>query len=358
MRYCKSCGFPVPYGKFLAWTPNGTIIGRDSAHTRLVYLEVDELRALFDGVSRWMNFSIDPIICRAEREVGKPFIKTLMPGFLARMPRGKVARPEPAIKATSRFIFNYMAGLGMGRAEMVEYVSNSHARVLVMNPHSVPLIAGDGTGVFEFMERVGVSAGWERVKSDEFVITIQKVSDEPPVEEQLVLAEIQYLPGNVELDKCQKCSVPWSVTKSIYLDLEKGVLRHSQTGMRFVALPAQSFDAVLTGLEREFGAELPSLMEGLEQKYMRETSAVRYSIPQGSPVVNIMADFPWMGIGNPVAAWVEGRKVFFVVENPFHPGIVAGKVTGLYEAWTGSIVRTGWVEEVPGRVKVTLEHVA
>lgn len=251
-----------------------------------------------------------------------------------------------------------MAGLGMGRAEMVEYVSNSHARVLVMNPHSVPLIAGDGTGVFEFMERVGVSAGWERVKSDEFVITIQKVSDEPPVEEQLVLAEIQYLPGNVELDKCQKCSVPWSVTKSIYLDLEKGVLRHSQTGMRFVALPAQSFDAVLTGLEREFGAELPSLMEGLEQKYMRETSAVRYSIPQGSPVVNIMADFPWMGIGNPVAAWVEGRKVFFVVENPFHPGIVAGKVTGLYEAWTGSIVRTGWVEEVPGRVKVTLEHVA
>jgi len=357
MKYCKGCGFPVPYGKFLAWSTDGTIIGRDSNKTRLVYLEVDELRGLYDGVSRWMNFSIDPIIARAEKEVGKRFIKTLLPGFIAKAPRGKLARPEAMVKATSRFIFNYMAGLGMGRGQMLDYASGKGARVQLMNPHSVPLIAGDGSGVFEFLERVGVSVGWERVKSDEFIITIQKVSDEPPSEQELNLAPPQYLPGTIELEKCQKCAVPRAVTDNIYLDFDKGILRHSKTGMRFVALPAESFNAVLRGLESEFGAELPSLMEGLEQRYMRETSSVRHSIPQGSNVKDIMWDFPWMGIGNPVAAWVDGKKVHFVIENPFHAGIVAGKVTGVYEAWTGSIVRTSWMEPIPGRVQVTLEHV-
>jgi hypothetical protein len=357
MKYCKACGFPAPYGKFLGWTSDGTIIGRDSARTRLVYLEVEELRSLFDGVSRWMNFSIDPIICRAEKEVGKRFIKTLLPGFISKAPRGKLARPESAVKMTSRFIFNYMAGLGMGRGQMLEYNSGKSARVLLMNPHSVPLIAGDGSGVYEHLERVGVAVGGERVKSDEYIATIQKVSDDVPVEEQLVLEEERYIPGTVELDKCPKCGVPREVTGNIYLDFEKGILRHTQTGMRFVALPVESFTAVLKGLESEFGEELPGLMEGLEQRYMRETSSVRYAIPQGSHVKDIMGDFPWMGIGNPVAAWQEDKKVNFVVDNPFHAGIVAGKVTGLYEAWTGSIVRTGWTEPEPGRVQVTLEQV-
>lgn len=357
MKYCKGCGFPVPYGKFLVWTSEGTIIGKDAAHTRLVYLEVDELRALFDGVSRRMNFSIDQVIARAERQVGWRFVETLMPGFLARMPRGRVARPEMAVKATSRFMFNYMAGLGMGRATLEQYASGRGATVILSNPHSVPLIAGDGMGVFEYMERVGVRSSWERMTADDYRVFIEKVSDEPVVEEQLALPEARYLRGEVRHQPCGRCGVPLAVTQNIYLDFEAGILRHNRTGMRFVALPVQSFTAVMGGLERELGAELPALMEGLEQKYMRETSSVRYSIPQGSAAAEIMGEFPWMGIGNPVAAWDEGGKVQFVVDNPFHPGIVAGKVTGLYEAWTGRIVRTGWVEEVPGRVRVTLEHV-
>lgn len=357
MRYCKGCGFPVPYGKFLGWTEDGTIIGRDSAHTRLVYLEVEELRSLYDGVSRWMNYSIDPIVCRAEKDVGKSFIKTLMPGFMAKLPRGKVARPEMAIRASSKFIFNYMSGLGMGHAELIEYASGSHARVLVVNPHVIALIAGDGCGVFESMERVGVTTGWERVKSDEYIITIYKNGESPAEEKVFVPGREQYVPGSVRLSKCDKCGVPLDVTGNIYLDLDKGVLRHSKTGMRFVALPVNSFNAVMQGLEAEIGSELPGLMQGLEQKYMRETSAVRYSIAPGRPALDILSDFAWSGIGNPVAAWTEGRKVHFVVENPFHPGIVAGKVTGLYEAWTGSIVRTSWIEESPGRAQVTLERV-
>ncbi len=357
MKYCKSCGFPVPYGKFLGWTNDGTIIGRDSARTRLVYLEVDELRSLFDGVSKWMDFPIDSIIYRAEKEVGKRFIKTLLPGFIAKVPRGKLARPGSMVRISSRFIFNYMAGLGMGRGQMLEYTSGQSARVLLMNPHSVPLIAGDAGGVFEFLERVGVEVAWDRVKSDEFIMTIDKSSDEPPVEEELALVEDTYRPGTVELNHCPKCGVPREVTSNIYLDFEKGILRHTQTGMRFVALPVASFIAVLNGLESEFGEELPGLMEGLEQKYMRETSAVRYTIPRGSHMKDIMRDFPWMGIGNPVAAWQDEKTVNFVVDNPFHAGIVAGKVTGLYEAWTGTIVRTGWEEPEPGRVQVTLEQV-
>ena len=60
MRYCRSCGFPVAYGRFLEWTSDGIILGKDSSRTRLVYLDVDEIQNIFTGVSRWMGIPHRP----------------------------------------------------------------------------------------------------------------------------------------------------------------------------------------------------------------------------------------------------------------------------------------------------------
>ncbi|MBU1672349.1 MAG: hypothetical protein KKF41_10335 [Actinobacteria bacterium] len=356
MRYCRGCGFPVPYGRFLQWTSDGTILGKDKGRTRLVYLEVDEMRHLYAGVSSWIGVPIDRIIYRAEKEVGRRFIETLLPAIISRMPRGHF-RPEWGVKATAGYVLNYMSGLGMGHAEVFDYQSGRSSRVRIVNPHVMALIAGDAAGVFGNLERVPVEARWERIKTEEYYLYIEKEegAQATPAIERLGLEEKGYLPGKVEFDAC-KCGVPLDVTRNIYLDLEKGILVNRVTGLREVALPVPSFDAVFREFTREFGADLPATMEDLEQEYARENSAVRYLAGTRGPesMMTILSDFPWRGIGNPVAAGPVQGGLQVVIENPFHAGVVAGRVAGLYEAWTGTQVGVSWQEDAPGRLRVTL----
>jgi hypothetical protein len=358
MKYCRGCGFPAPYGKYLEWTDDGTILGRESTRTRLVYVDTDELANLFRGVTDWMGVPIDRIIYRAEKEVGRRFIKALLPGFMAKIPRGKMARPQFGVKAIGHYVFNYMAGLGMGRAEVIDYHSGRFARVRITNSHSIPLVAGDGAGVFEILERIGVDVNWERIRMDEYIVTLEKVSDEPPDEGRLSLEEQNYIPGDVHLQKCKKCGLPAAVTNNFYLDLEKGILRNSVTGMRVVALPVQSFYAVFRELAREFGKDLLSIVERLEKEYARECSGVRFFADAKNleGVSQIYSEFPWKGIGNPVAVRQTQDGLEVVVDNPFHPALVAGKVAGTYEAWLDDTVEYTAAQESPMRLKVTMSR--
>lgn len=355
MKYC-SCGFPAPYGRFLEWTSDGTILGRDSARTRLAYLNVGEIQNILDGVSRWMGVPIDRIVYRAEKEVGRRFIKTMMPTIFVKAPRGRFTRPKFGVKAIGHFVFNYMAGLGMGRAEVMDYRSAQYARVRITDTHCLPLVAGDGAGVFEYLERIGVETTWERVRTDEYILDLVKESDEPPEVKRLALEDVQYIPGNVQLQKCERCGVPFEVSQTLYLNLEKGILRHSITGTRIVALPAQSWHAVFRELFREFGEEFPSTVVGLEQDYIRENVLVQPEPgAHGEDIVrHLLKEFAWRGIGNPTVARKTDRGLEVVVENPFHPEMVAGRVAGLVESLVGYRVQTSWFSESPGRLTVIL----
>jgi len=357
MKYCKYCGFPVPYGKFLEWTSDGTILGRDSARTRLVYLDVDELVNLFNGIQNWVGTDIAHIIYRAEKEVGKRFIETLLPSFFAKVPRGKFARPEFGVRVIGNYIFNYMAGLGMGRAEILEYESGNFARVKIKDGHSIPLIAGDGAGVFEYLERIGVETDWQRVRSEEYILTIKKVSDQPEAGVAIPLPSSEYVPGNVIFNKCKRCGVPLEVTSNIYLDFEKGILRHKLTGMRVVALPVQSFNAVMRELGKEFGEELQTFIEALERKYFRENYTRPASMGKAG-LDAIYEEFCWRGVGNPASAINTSAGVEVTVLNPFHPEAIAGRVAGLYESWTETTVRSTWSKEKEGIIKVLMQKIS
>lgn len=358
MRYCNRCGFPEPYGNFLVWTTDGTIIGNDASRTRLIYVEVDELNALYGGLAQLIRMPIDDILFRAEKEVGKRFIRTLLPAFIERVPRGRIVRPEAVVRIIAKYVFNYMAGLGMGRATILEYKSGEFTRFILTEPHVAALIAGDGAGVFESIERVSAAASWEKIRPDTYLVTVSRTEDAFSEEERLRLEPVRYRRGDLKLEKCPDCGVAKALTDNLYLDLDRGLIRHKTTGSRFVAVPVDSFDAVIRLLAVELGEGLSGFMLGIAQRYQRENSDVRGRVSPGSSILSMFEEFPWLGIGNPLWAGVEDNRVIIMVENAFRPELVAGRVAGIYEAWTGDIVRATWVEEVPGRMRVELELVA
>jgi hypothetical protein len=113
--------------------------------------------------------------------------------------------------------------------------------------------------------------------------------------------------------------------------------------------------AVFRELERELGDEIPAMLEGLEREYVRQKSSERGMTPEISAPIDLFSDFAWRGIGNPSKVEQTPSGIDVVVENPFHPGLVAGRVAGLYEAWTEKSVLSAWNKESPGRIRVTLK---
>lgn len=355
MRYCRECGIPWQFGWFLRWTPDGAILGRDVARTRLVFLEVDEVRSLFAGVSERTGMPVDRFVYAAEKEVGRRFASTLLPRFLTMIPRTRVTRPQWLAKLIGRLILRYMAGLGMGRGRIISYRSGRSGAFRLEGTHYVPLVAGDSAGVFEHLERVGADASWEEVSPGRFVVEVEKTGDSPPSERSLFLEKAVFLPGNLRFEYCPGCGVPLEVSRNLSWDeLDRGFLRNRTTGVREVALGAQSFFAVFRELERELGGEIPALVENLEQEYMRESSGRRRYLEEKTDVMDLMSDFGWRGMGNPVRAEKTSFGLEVTIENPFHPGMVAGRVAGLYEAAMEKRVRATWSFDTPGRLKVTI----
>jgi hypothetical protein len=108
-------------------------------------------------------------------------------------------------------------------------------------------------------------------------------------------------------------------------------------------------------VDSNFGKDLPSVVEKLEQRYAREETLTSYYVEgvEGG-IERLYSDFSWKGIGNPTSAGNTEKGLEVVVENPFHAEMVAGRVTGLYEALVQEEVQSSWSEQTPGRLTVTI----
>lgn len=355
MRYCRECGIPKAFGRFLEWTSDGTIIGRDLKRTRVVFLEVDEIRSLFIGVSERIGLDIDRMVYLAEKEVGRRFAGEVVPSIVTRIPRNRITRPKWAVRLSSIVTFSYMAALGMGRADVEDYHSGKSTTFLLKNPSWAPLVVGDGAGFFEYMERVGVEAEWEEAGKAEVSVTLKRTG-KTAVEASLDLAEPVYIPGRVEHERCPRCGVPIKLSVNLDWQMDRGIIRNRRTGAREVVMPTQSFFAVFQYLTREVGEEVPQLMEEVEREEIRDSSGVRRYVDECGGIGHLYSDFTWRGIGNPTKADEGADGTTVTVENPFHPGMAAGRIIGLYEAWIDGRVKPDWAEGRPGRLKVEMKR--
>lgn len=355
LKRCPVCDSIPFYSRYLEWTRDGAILGRDKARTRVVFLEVEEIHNQLNGISEKIGLSIDRIVYNAEKEVGKRFISTLVPEIITRLPRTRLTRPAVAQRLLGRYIISpYIAQLGMGLTTMLDYRPGKMHVFSLMNPYSVPVLAGDGAGIFEYLERIGVEATWEVDSSGNPTVTLRKSSERPGVEERLAYERASYLPGNAELNICPVCQVPREVSETFDFDPAQGIVKNRFSGCREVVMPTQSFSAIFRELERELGDEIPAIIVDLERRYVRDNLSERGTILGRPDVLSLLMDFTWRGIGNPVSAIRGKGGTDITIENPFNPSLVAGKVAGLYEAWTGKPVRFNWTEEMPGRLKVSL----
>ena len=208
MGKCKKCGVSRIPGQRIEWTSDGTILARDISRTRLVFLEVDEIRNIFSGISERIGFSIDPIVLRAEKEVGWRLWETLIPSIVTRIPRTRITRPEWFAKLLVHIMADFVAPAGMGDVRVESYRSGKSATYRIFNAHSVPLFAGASAGAFEYIERVEADSHWDEVGEDEVVVTVETVGDAPHPDQRLVFESRDYLPGIVEFERCQQHQLP------------------------------------------------------------------------------------------------------------------------------------------------------
>ncbi len=230
LKRCKVCEVPLAYSRFLRWFPNGTIVGIDKGRTRLVFMEVDLLNQIIDGISEAIGFDIQRIVVEAERRIGLSFIETLMPGFYASMGVTHLHRTMALIGPPSQFIFDHVAGLGYGRFMLLSYKHRKRMTVLCRNPYNPGMLMGDSLGVWEFLEqKEGACRG--EPQNGMFRINLEE-SGEPRthLEGRLVPVNPVYAPGKQNYEICPGCRTPCLHRR--HLRLEPGRGHHQRPAHR------------------------------------------------------------------------------------------------------------------------------
>ncbi len=333
LKLCRVCEVPLAYSKFLRWFPNGTIVGTDRGRTRLVFMEVDLLNRIIDGISENIGFDIQRIVVEAERRIGRNFIETLMPGLYTRLGLTHLHRSMALIGPPSRYIFNHVAGLGYGRFVLLSYKHRRRMTVLCRNPYNPGLLMGDSLGVWEFLEQKEGTCRGER-QNGMFRISLAE-SREPraELEERLLPVNPVYAPGKQSYEICPGCRVPAFIGATYAWNLDEGIISDRRTGRRMACMPVASLEAVLRELEEELGQEISRMALEITARTVRESCAGS-GLSTWQDFERQLREMPLRGMGVASVLNNDGGSCSIVLDNPSNPVLMEGILAGsLANVW-------------------------
>jgi hypothetical protein len=333
LKRCKACEVPLAYSRFLRWFPNGTIVGIDKGRTRLVFMEVDLLNQIIDGISEAIGFDIQRIVVEAERRIGRNFIETLMPGFYESMGLTHMHRTMSLIGPPSQFIFDHVAGLGYGRFMLLSYKHRKRMTVLCRNPYNPGMLMGDSLGVWEFLEqKEGACRG--EPQNGMFRINLEE-SGEPRthLEGRLVPVNPVYAPGKQNYEICPRCRVPAFIGDTYAWNLDEGIISDRRTGRRVACMPVASLEAALRELEEELGQEIPRLALAITTRVVRDYCA-GIGLSTWHDFERQLREISLRGMGVAGVLNNDGSSCSIVLDNPSNPvlmeGILAGSLSNIW----------------------------
>ena len=158
------------------------------------------------------------------------------------------------------------------------------------------------------------------------------------IEERLIPSRIPRKPGDIEYRRCPKCGVPVELSEFEW-NLEDGIIRHRDTGLRFAFIGPVGLQIICDELEAEIGESIPEAI--IEAQRMHSQSVV------GDLWQRFLSDDfrKWLGVlgmGNLVSVELEGDVLSARIENSALPLMTMGTAIAIREHATGGKVEADW----------------
>ncbi len=347
---CSKCGMPTNIGRTNVWQSNGVIVGKYPPHLRGTIYDLDEIKYLFESISRQTGLDISRLIIEGKRKDALRFISSMLQHFRE---VGGGTLPPP--RNIYEIIFNLCKIWGLGAVEILNYQEGETIAIPAKNAYFLPMFAGDAAGVYESIEGYRVIPLWEGDES-ELTLTLKRGEGEPELEERIEAEVERGIPsregGDLWYKLCGECSAPLELSRLLSWDLENALITEKLTGNRAFFHNANGLFAVVKLLVEELGEDIERIILSSERVFAKNL----YTRVRGATSLDAeLNKFPLRSWGRPSHIKKEGGSFIIQVDNPYLDHLVAGRIWGLYEAFNQQEYIFGLESSGSGFIKIELD---
>ncbi len=333
LKPCKICGVPKKIGRDHVWNSDGTMTQRRDRNHRMLFMDSDAIEGLFANIEKLIGMPIDKMIIESKKRATKDYISKLLrgsKGFLARL---------VGIERVVRKVMEQGRVMGYGDINVrIFNWKDSYVECEITNPYSIRLFSGDLKGATEAIRKVTGTVTYEEVEPGRFVIYNYVAPFAPELEERLLPHPMKRKPGDIKHELCKACDVPKDLAEFGW-DIEKGIIRHQETGTRMAIFGPVGIQVIFDELENELGENIPDTIVKAQQMYT--VSGVNMCW-RGSSREELRRWLAVQGLGNLVSLERTSKGFSARIENPAVPAVIVGSAAGFYEAFTGKSVSADW----------------
>ncbi|MBC7247929.1 MAG: hypothetical protein H5T73_09140 [Actinobacteria bacterium] len=333
-KTCSRCGLPKGIGRGNIWHANGVVTASVPPHIRGTLYDVEELNSLFPALSERIGFDITRLVIEGKRKDGRRYADSLIRNLAT---TGHEPSPLEVYNLVARFCKYW----GLGLAEVLDYREGERLTMRISGYYNDPMSRGDWAGVFEAAEKRRGEPVWKDEPTRE-TLDIVATEGEPELEQRIEQEVELGIPCEDERDlqyeQCPECGVPLEVPRQFSWNADEALILEKISGKRFILHNTNGIAAVLRVLREELGEEIDRMVMDISRDYAR---GYYRSLKGESSLDAELMKFPLRSWGRPTKLARKGDHFRIAVVNPYAPSIVAGRMWGLLETFSGRELALG-----------------
>lgn len=351
MRYCPRCSVPRILTNEHRWGSNGTLfLANDPTH-RMVVLDNEALENVFNSIAGHIGIPVTSIVAEAKRKSGHHFMDAVLSGL-----KGVIARNLASKKVYDR-LSDQVSMLGYGRAAVVRYERGRMLEGRVTDVYNGAAMTGDIAGAFESVEKKTCDYQFE--VDGEGTLNLVINADGHQSEEfegRFGYEPPDPLPGDDIFELCPVCHAPLQIGRQYSFDSDRGVIHDTKTGHRVVLLGVMTLNNLFGELESELGDEIPNMIMAIERERVRDVITAKSKDLDASEAgyLRYMRTLRIKGMGSGTEARVGKGGVTVRIENPYYEPLLAGFISGFFEATAGVGSKASWTPAGAGSTEITV----
>jgi hypothetical protein len=297
-------------------------------HIRGTLYDVEELNSLFPALSERIGFDVTRLVIEGKRKDGRRYTDSLMRNLAA-------TGHEPSPMEVYSLIARFCKYWGLGISEVLDYREGESLTLRTSRYYNDPMSRGDWAGVFEAAERKRGEPLWKDEPARE-ILEIVVTEGEPELEQRIEQEVELGIPceddRELQYEHCPECGVPLEVSRQFSWNADEALILEKISGKRFILHNTNGIVAVLRVLREELGEEIDRMVIDISRDYARGY----YRSLQGETSLDAeLMKFPLRSWGRPAKLAQKGDSFRITVVNPYAPPIVAGRIWGLLETFSG-----------------------
>jgi hypothetical protein len=325
IKTCKGCGVPLMIGRNFTWQNNGVITQSHKPGDRMVFYDPEPFSRAIKYMEETIELPIDRIVIESTCRAARRFVSNLAPPIAFKLVRHVGFRQVLAYMCRMGRSYGYgdISPTSIDRRRGPGY----HLDFIIRYPYDLSLFLGIELGVIEAIEGEDVCADYEQLTDEEFKSTIRLGEHLVELKGRLRAKEYAEKPGHIELQRCLVCGIPLEVAEYRW-DVEKGIIRHPDSGERMAFHSPSGYEAIFADLEGELGEDIAGIVTEAWRAYTRDKPRRMEGLRDFDSLKRRMAV---QGLGNLVTYEVEDESMSMTIESSCLPRMIVGFAQGLFE---------------------------